>query len=153
AIFVLDPNGIISSWNPGAHRLKLYEADEIIGKHFSVFYPETDIRNGKPEMELRVAAQTGRFEDEGWRLRTDGTRFWATVVITAIRNKQGQLIGFGKITRDLTDRRVAEQRYRLLVEGVRDYAIFSLDPQGIVTSWNSGAQRIKGYSAEEIVGR
>jgi PAS domain S-box-containing protein len=153
AIFVLDPNGIISSWNPGAQRLKLYEPHEIIGKHFSIFYPETDIRNGKPEMELRVAAQTGRFEDEDWRLRKDGTRFWANVVITAIRNKQGELIGFGKITRDLTDRRIAEQRYRLLVESVRDYAIFSLDPQGTVTSWNSGAQRIKGYSADEIIGQ
>jgi PAS domain S-box-containing protein len=153
AIFVLDPTGIIASWNPGAQRLKLYEPEEIIGKHFSVFYPEVDIRNGKPEMELRVAGETGRFEDEGWRLRKDGSRFWANVVITAIRDKHGTLIGFGKITRDLTDRRIAEQRYRLLVEGVTDYAIYSLDPHGNVTSWNSGAERIKGYTADQIIGQ
>jgi PAS domain S-box-containing protein len=153
AIFVLDPDGVISSWNPGAKRLKLYEAEEAIGKHFSIFYPEKDIRDGKPDMELRVAAATGRFEDEGWRLRKDGSRFWANVVITAIRNKQGDLLGFGKITRDVTDRRAAEQRYRLLVEGVTDYAIYSLDPEGNITSWNSGAERIKGYSADEIIGQ
>ena len=153
AIFMLDPEGIISTWNPGAQRLKLYTADEIIGKHFSIFYPEVDIRNGKPDMELRVAAQKGRFEDEGWRLKKDGSRFWANVVITAIRNKKGDLIGFGKITRDLSDRRIAEQRYRLIVEGVTDYAIYSLDPEGNITSWNSGAERIKGYSADEIVGQ
>jgi PAS domain S-box-containing protein len=153
AIFVLDPDGVISTWNPGAKRLKLYEAEEAIGRHFSIFYPEKDIRNGKPDMELRVAAETGRFEDEGWRLRKDGTRFWANVVITAIRNKSGELIGFGKITRDITERRIAEQRFRLLVEGVTDYAIYSLDPHGNITSWNSGAERIKGYSADEIIGQ
>jgi PAS domain S-box-containing protein len=153
AIFVLDPSGIVATWNPGAERLKQYTADEIIGRHFSIFYPENDKRNGKPEMELRVASQVGRFEDEGWRIRKDGSRFWANVVITAIRNGEGQLIGFGKITRDLTERRAAEQRHRLLVESVTDYAIYSLDREGFITSWNSGAQRIKGYTADEIVGQ
>ena len=153
AIFVLDPTGVVSTWNPGAERLKYYKAEEIIGKHFSIFYPEQDKRAGKPDMELRVAAEVGRFEDEGWRLRKDGSRFWANVIITAIRNEDGNLVGFGKITRDVTERRAAEQRYRLLVEGVTDYAIYSLDKHGFITSWNSGAQRIKGYTADEIVGK
>ena len=153
AIFLLNPSGVISSWNPGAERIKLYTADEIIGKHFSAFYPEEDIRSGKPEMELRVAAQTGRFEDEGWRLKKDGTRFWAQVVITRILDEQGRLLGFGKVTRDLTDRLVADQRYRMLVDSVKDYSIFSLDQNGYVTSWNAGAQRIKQYMAEEIIGQ
>jgi PAS domain S-box-containing protein len=153
AIFVLDPEGRVATWNAGAQRIKGYTADEIIGRHFSAFYPEIDIRNGKPDMELRVAAQVGRVEDEGWRLRKDGTRFWANVVITAIRGREGQLVGFGKVTRDLTERRAAEQRYRLLVEGVSDYAIYSLDTEGNITSWNIGAQRIKGYTADEIIGK
>ena len=153
AIFMLTPEGNIASWNPGAERLKRYKAEEIIGKHFSIFYPKTDLVWDKPGVELREAAKTGRFEDEGWRIRKDGTRFWANVVITAVRDDEGKLIGFGKITRDLTDRREAELRFRLLVEGVTDYAIYSLDPQGNITSWNSGAERIKGYKAEEIIGK
>lgn len=153
AIFLLDPSGVVASWNPGAQRLKQYRADEIIGRHFSVFYPEKEIANRKPDHELEVAAQVGRFEDEGWRIRKDGSRFWANVVITRITDERGKLLGFGKITRDLTERRAAEQRYRLLVDSVQDYSIFSLDANGFVTSWNSGAQRIKGYTAEEIVGK
>lgn len=153
AIFMLSPEGIIASWNEGAERLKLYKADEIIGKHFSIFYPEVDLASGKPAMELRVASEVGRFEDEGWRIRKDGTRFWANVIITAIRDHDGKLIGFGKVTRDMTDRREAERRYRLLIEGVTDYAIYSLDKDGIISSWNSGAERIKQYSAEEIIGK
>jgi PAS domain S-box-containing protein len=153
AIFMLDPDGVVATWNPGAERIKQYQASEIIGRHFSVFYPEGDIRAGKPQMELRVAAAEGRFEDEGWRKRKDGTRFWANVVITAVRDESGKLLGFGKITRDLTDRRASELGYRLLVEGVTDYSIFSLDKSGFITSWNSGAQRIKGYSADEIIGQ
>lgn len=153
AIFLLTPEGNIASWNPGAKRIKQYKAAEIIGKHFSIFYPKVDIENGKPEMELRAAAQTGRFEDEGWRLRKDGSPFWASVIITALRNEGGELLGFGKITRDISDRREAELRYRLLIEAVTDYAIFSLDKNGNVTSWNSGAERIKGYSAGEIIGK
>ena len=153
AIFLLTVEGYIASWNPGAERLKQYKAEEIIGKHFSIFYPEIDVTRDKPGMELHEAAAVGRYEDEGWRIRKDGSRFWANVVITAIRDETGRLLGFGKITRDVTDRREAELRYRILVEGVTDYAIYSLDPKGNITSWNSGAQRIKGYSADEVIGQ
>ena len=160
AIFALDPNGVILSWNAGAQRLKGYRPEEIIGRHFSVFYPPADLVARKPERELEEAILHGRVEDEGWRLRKDGTRFWALVVITALRDSRGQLVGFAKVTRDLTERRRAEQvlreseeRFRLLVQGVKDYAIFMLDPDGRVASWNDGAQRIKGYTAEEIIGQ
>jgi PAS domain S-box-containing protein len=153
AIFLLDPDGIITSWNAGAERLKQYRADEIIGKNFSIFYTPHDLAKDKPGHELRVAAATGRFEDEGWRLRKDGSRFWANVVITRIRDENGNLVGFGKITRDLTERREGELRFRMLVENVVDYGIFSMDAGGHITSWNVGAQRIKGYTAEEISGK
>jgi PAS domain S-box-containing protein len=160
AIFALDPTGHILTWNAGAKRLKGYEEDEIIGKHFSVFYPRELVAEGFPEFELRTAANTGRFEDEGWRLRKDGSRFWANVVITALRNEHDELVGFGKVTRDLTERREAEealkeseQRFRLLVEGVKDYAIFMLDPSGRIATWNAGAERIKQYRANEIIGQ
>ncbi len=153
AIFVLDPKGIISSWNAGAERLKGYKADEIIGKHFSVFYTQPDLDTHKPDRELRIAAETGRYEEEGWRVRQDGSRFWANVVITRILDREGKLIGFGKITRDLTERRRSEQKYRLLVEQVVDYAIFYMDPNGHIQSWNLGAERLKGYSADEIIGQ
>src|SRR5438105_4164895 len=153
AIFVLDPAGHIVTWNPGAERFKGYKAEEIIGKHFSVFYPESERRAGKPDFELQEAARSGRFEDEDWRIRKDGTRFWANVVITRLNDDSGKLIGFSKITRDLTERRKVEQHYRLLVEGITDYAIFSLDPRGFITTWNSGAERLKGYTSEEIIGQ
>jgi PAS domain S-box-containing protein len=153
AIFVLDPKGNIASWNPGAERLKGYKADEIIGKHFSIFYTANDLAADKPGHELRVAAKVGHFEDEGWRTRKDGGRFWANVVITRILDDDGQILGFGKIVRDLSERRQAELRYRLLIEGVTDYAIFSMDKGGYITSWNSGAQRIKSYTADEIIGK
>jgi len=160
AIFVLDATGHILSWNSGAERLKGYAPAEIIGRHFSVFYPPEDIAAGKPPWELETAARDGSVEDEGWRVRKDGTWFWANVVITALRDPTGTLIGFAKVTRDLTDRRRAEemlreseQRFRLLVQGVRDYAIFMLDPEGRVASWNEGAQRLKLYRADEIIGR
>ena len=153
AIFVLDPNGFISSWTPGAERIKGYARDEILGKHFSIFYTESEKAQDKPGMELRQAMATGHYEDLGWRVRKDGSRFWANVVIIRINDDQGGLIGFGKITRDLTERRESEQRYRMLVESVVDYAIFSLDKGGHVTSWNMGAERIKGYKADEIIGR
>ncbi len=159
AIFLLDPTGRIMTWNAGAERIKGYTPGEIIGKHFSIFYPEVDIRNGKPEMELEVARETGVYEEEGWRLRKDGTRFWANVVITAVHDESGKLIGFGKVTRDLTKRREADERlrqseemFRLLVASVKDYAIFLLDPEGNVMTWNAGAQRIKGYAPHEIIG-
>ena len=114
AIFLLDPTGIIRSWNPGAERLKGYVESEIVGKHFSTFYTSEDLKAAKPEHELQVAAQVGRVEDEGWRLRKDGTRFWANVVITAMRDQSGALVGFAKITRDLTARRNAEEQAQLL---------------------------------------
>ena len=160
AIFLLDPEGYVRSWNLGAERIKGYRPDEIIGKHFSTFYPPKRIAEGWPEHELRVATESGRFEDEGWRLRKDGSRFWANVVITRLTDADGRLIGFSKITRDQTARREqeevlrrSEERFRLMVESVRDYAIFMLDPEGIVASWNLGAERTKGYRAEEIIGR
>jgi PAS domain S-box-containing protein len=160
AIFLLDPGGFVASWNRGAEAIVGYTAAEILGQHFSRFYPPDVIARGWPEHELRVARAEGRFEDEGWRLRKDGTPFWANVVITALRDRQGTLVGFAKITRDLTERRrqeealrESEERFRLLVEGVRDYAIFMLDPEGYITSWNAGAARIKGYSADEIIGQ
>ncbi|HEX8694608.1 MAG TPA: PAS domain-containing sensor histidine kinase [Longimicrobium sp.] len=160
AIFALDAEGNILSWNAGAKRLKGYTREEIVGRHFSTFYPPEDLAAGKPAWELEVAAREGRLEDEGWRVRKDGTLFWANVVITALHDASGALVGFAKVTRDLTDRRRAEEqlrqseeRFRLLVHSVKDYAIFSLDPDGYVTSWNEGAQRIKQYTEREIVGR
>ena len=160
AIFALDPDGYILSWNAGAKRFKGYEADEIVGKHFSIFYPEEKVKSGWPQHELKEAARIGRFEDEGWRIRKDGSRFWANVVITALRDGSGQLLGFAKVTRDLTERRAAEEalrlseeRFRLLVTSVKDYAIFMLDPDGFVATWNEGAERAKGYRAEEIIGK
>jgi PAS domain S-box-containing protein len=160
AIFMLDPEGHVLTWNAGAERFKGYKADEIIGQHFSRFYPPEALSSGLPAHELDVASKTGVFEDEGWRVRKDGTLFWANVVITAMRDERGELVGFAKVTRDLTQRRAneenlrrSEERFRLLIEGVADYAIFMLDPNGRVSSWNSGAERIKGYAAGEIIGQ
>jgi len=160
AIFMLDPQGHVLTWNAGAERLKGYSADDIIGQHFSRFYPPETLQAGLPARELEVAEATGTFEDEGWRVRKDGSLFWANVVVTALRDAAGTLVGFAKVTRDLTHRRdheeslrQSEERFRLLVEGVSDYAIFMLDVNGIVASWNAGAERIKGYAANEIIGR
>jgi PAS domain S-box-containing protein len=160
AIFMLNPLGIVETWNAGAELIKGYSADEIIGSHFSRFYPPEAIKRGLPETELRGAMMQGRYEDEGWRIRKDGSRFWANVIITAVRNSSGHLIGFSKITRDLTERRRhedelrrGEERFRLLVDGVTEYAIMMLDSEGFVTSWNVGAERIKGYKSHEILGK
>ncbi len=159
AIFLLDPKGRIISWNAGAKAIKQYTEDEIIGKEFSIFYTPADIERGWPAHELKSALTEGRFEDEGWRVRKDGSRFWANVIITALRDDNGVLRAFSKITRDLTEKRqqqetlrLSEERFRLLVEGVQDYAIYMLSPDGVVTSWNAGARRIKGYEASEIIG-
>ncbi|HSD43629.1 MAG TPA: PAS domain S-box protein [Burkholderiales bacterium] len=159
ALFVLDPDGRVVSWNAGARKIKGYEAEEIMGQHFSVFYTQEAIAKRWPWHELQMATMQGRFEDEGWRVKKDGSRFWANVVITALRDDNGHLLGFSKITRDLTDRRrqeevlrESEERFRLLIEGVVDYAIFMLDPDGIITSWNAGAQAIKGYTRDEAIG-
>ena len=160
AIFMLDAEGRIASWNRGAQLAKGYTADEIIGRHFSVFYPQDRIDEGWPEQELALTRRHGRIEDEGWRLRKDGSRFWASVVITALFDEAGNVRGYTKVTRDLTERRrheellrLSEERFRLMVESVRDYAIFMLDPEGRVATWNLGAQLTKGYLAEEILGR
>src|ERR1700733_3561551 len=160
AIFMLNPQGIVETWNAGAAHIKGYAADEIIGSHFSRFYPPEAINRGLPETELRGAMMQGRYEDEGWRLRKDGSRFWANVIITAVRNPAGYLIGFSKITRNLSERRQheealrqSEERFRLLVDGVTEYALMMLDAGGFLTSWNAGAERIKGYKTQEILGK
>jgi PAS domain S-box-containing protein len=160
AIYMLDPTGVVTSWNAGAQRFKGYSADEIIGEHFSRFYAEEDRARGLPATVLGIAAREGKFEGEGWRVRKDGTRFWAHVVVDPIRNSRGELTGFAKVTRDLTERREtlealrrSEEQFRLLVQGVTDYAIYLLSPAGIITNWNAGAQRIKGYLPDEIVGK
>ena len=159
AVYMLDRDGYVSSWNPGAERFKGYRPQEIIGEHFSRFYTLEDRAAGVPTRALNQAVTEGRFEQEGWRLRKDGSRFWAHVVIDPIRLPTGEVIGFAKITRDLTERKAAEQalrsseqQFKLLVEGVTDYALYMLDPTGRVSSWNAGAARIKGYGADEIIG-
>jgi PAS domain S-box-containing protein len=159
AIYLLNPQGEVSSWNAGAQRFKGYASDEIIGSHFSRFYTPEDQADRLPERALQIAMAEGKYEAEGWRVRKDGTRFWAHVVIDAIKDAQGGLIAFAKITRDITERkatqealRESERRFRLLVQGVTDYAIYMLSPAGEVTNWNQGAQRIKGYSDNEVIG-
>ncbi|HAT33743.1 MAG TPA: hybrid sensor histidine kinase/response regulator [Janthinobacterium sp.] len=159
AIYMLSLDGLVTSWNAGAQRFKGYEASEIIGRHFSIFYSPEERAAGTPAASLRTALVEGRFEAEGWRWRKDGSRFWASVVIDSIRNHEGELIGFAKITRDITERRLAqdalrdsERRFRMLVQGVTDYAIYMLSVDGLVTNWNAGAERIKGYSAGEALG-
>ncbi|CAN5478221.1 PAS domain-containing sensor histidine kinase [soil metagenome] len=159
AIYLLSPEGFVNSWNAGAQRFKGYTADEILGRHFSNFYTPEDRRDGVPVRALQTARDTGKFEDEGWRVRKDGSRFWASVVIDAIRDEQGVLVGFAKITRDITERKRAqealhasEERFRLLVQGVTDYAIYMLSPDGKISNWNAGAERIKGYTHAEVAG-
>ena len=160
AIYLLDSDGRIITWNPGAERFKGYSSKEIIGQHFSQFFSEEDRANEIPARALRIAAREGRFEAEGWRIRKDGTRFWAHAILDAVRAEDGSLIGFAKITRDITAKRErerelfeSEQRFRMLVQGVRDYAIYMLDRDGKVTNWNPGAEAIKGYRADDIVGQ
>ena len=158
AIYMLDPEGRVVSWNPGAERIKGYTPNEIIGEHFSRFYTDEDRAAGIPAKALRTALSAGRFTTESWRVRKDGARFWAMVVIDPIY-QNGKHVGFAKITRDMTEQRNAqlaafesERKFRLLVQGVTDYAIFMLDPDGRVTNWNAGAARIKGYAEGEIIG-
>jgi PAS domain S-box-containing protein len=167
AIFSMDSEGRIETWNGGAELIQGYSAREIIGHSSSLFYVPEAIAAGHPHELLGQAATQGRVGEEGWRVRKDGSRFWADVVITALTDEQGHLTGFGEVTRDLTQRRTvdvewrkrqedllrSEERFRLLVEGVQDYAIFMLDPDGVVTTWNSGAERIKGYKAAEVIGK
>ena len=160
AIYLLDAEGRVLTWNAGAERINGYTAGEIIGQSSARFYPSDDVARDWPAQELREAAAAGRYESQGWRLRKDGGRYWADVVLTALRNEAGGVRGFLKITRDLTERRRAEEglrqseeRFSLLVAGVKEYAIFMLDPQGHIATWNAGAERIKGYTAEEIIGQ
>ncbi|PTQ69419.1 PAS domain-containing sensor histidine kinase [Pseudomonas sp. GV071] len=160
AIYMLDTQGLVSSWNAGAKRFKGYEEEEILGQHFSRFYTEEDRANGMPQLALLTAETEGRFEGEGWRQRKNGERFWCHVVIDPIRTASGALIGYAKVTRDLTERKMAEeslkqseQQFRILVDGVTDYALYMLNPEGMITNWNTGAQRIKGYTPKEIIGR
>jgi PAS domain S-box-containing protein len=169
-VFLLDPEGRVATWNAGAHEIKGYTPEEIIGEHFSRFYTPEDIERSHPQRELELAIEHGRYEEEGWRVRKDGSRFWASVVITALINDDGVLVGFGKVTRDLTTRKLAEERlranaanmaaanaqleqFRILVGSVRDYAIFMLDARGHVMTWNTGANHIKGYDEREVIGR
>lgn len=160
AIFLLDTQGQILSWNSGAERIKGYTADEVIGKHFSIFYADADIQRNHPQHELELALKNDKYEEEGWRIRKNGTKFWANVVITTLKDKKGNHVGFAKVTRDLSERRESEERLRKseerlrkMFEGIKDYAMIMLDPQGNVTSWNEGARRIKGYEASEIIGQ
>jgi PAS domain S-box-containing protein len=169
-IFMMDTEGFVRTWNAGAERLKGYSREEIVGEHFSLFYTEADRARDHPANELRIAAREGRYEEEGWRVRKDGSQFWASVLITALYDEGGELIGFGKVSRDLTARRVIEEQararadeleavnrqlseYRRFVSSVRDYAIFMLDPGGRILSWNAGAEHLKGYAPEEVIGR
>ncbi len=160
AIFLLDNDGRVASWNAGARRIKGYRAAEIIGESFERFYPPDKVAQGWPRVALQRAQEIGRFEDEGWRIRKDGSRFWASVVITALRDAQGRLQGFAKVTRDLTERRQqeealrrSEEQLRLLMEAVKDHALIMLDTRGHVLAWNAGAQAITGYPAEEVLSR
>ena len=160
AIYLLDVDGTITSWNRGAERFKGLTEAEAVGSHFSRFYTDADRDDGLPARALATAARDGKFEGTGWRVRKDGSRFWAHVVIDPVRTASGELIGFAKVTRDLTERiavedalRQSEARFQMLVESVVDYAIYLLDTDGLVSSWNVGAERIKGYRPDEIIGR
>ncbi|MEX3962824.1 PAS domain S-box protein [Paraburkholderia sp. EG286B] len=159
SIFAVSPDGTILTWNPGGERIQGYRPEEIIGRPFSLFYPEAERTSGAPAAALRAALDAGRHVSEGWRVRKDGTTFWAHVVMTALRDGKGKFVGFGKVVQDMSDKKAAheavlasERSFRLLVQGVSDYAIFMLSPDGHITSWNSGARRIKGYTEKEIIG-
>jgi PAS domain S-box-containing protein len=181
AILYLNREGIVENWNKGAEKIKGYLAEEIIGKSFSIFYPEHERQNKLPEQLLQEAVNKGKVIHEGFRVRKNSSLFWASVAITAVHDQDGNVIGFSKVTHDLTEKKVAddrikqnakqleqknetlqqlnetlaqsEQRYHLMVEEVEDYAILYLNREGIVENWNKGAEKIKGYKAEEIIGK
>lgn len=159
SIFALSRPGVVATWNPGGERMQGYRPDEIIGQPLALLYPPESRALGAPEAALHAAAQTGRHVEEGWRTRKDGTPFWANVAMTALRDGNNALIGFGTVISDMSDKKAAhdavlksERNFRLLVQGVTDYAIFMLSTDGHITSWNAGARRIKGYTEAEIIG-
>jgi PAS domain S-box-containing protein len=159
AVIMIDVDGTVASLNSGAAAMMGYAAEEIIGEPYSVFHTPEECTALTPVRALEIASETGSFSAEGWRVRKDASRFWASVVIDAVRDEDGELLGFAKVTRDISERRQtleslleSERRYRQLVDAVVDYAIFQLDPTNCVTTWNSGAQRIKGYVSDEIIG-
>lgn len=173
AIILLDKDGRILDWNKGAEKLKGYTTSEIVGKNFRLFYPREEKEARLPERLLQAAVDKGSVLHEGWRLKKDGTRFWGNVAITALHNEEGDIIGFSKVTRDLTERKIAEdkfgnlmeelrqanehlkiseERYHRMISEVQDYAILLLDRGGKIENWNAGAQMIKGYTAQEVVG-
>lgn len=160
AVYLIGPDGRVASWNTGANLLKGYEAWEIIGKPYASFFTPEDQARGVPDLALKTAAATGRWEQQGWRVRKDGTRFWAMAVLHAVNDDDGELIGFAKVTRDISERLetahrldASELRFRQMINAVVDYAIFQLDTDGHILTWNTGAERIKGYSASEIIGQ
>src|SRR4051812_40591519 len=167
ALFLIDRDGCVASWNPGAERIKGWREEEIVGRHYRILSTAEQRAAGRPEQELRLAARDGVFSEEGWRTRKGDVKYWARVTLTALRDDAGELIGFAKVTRDLSARkraederarldaqlRVHEQRMRLLVDGMRDYAIISVDPDGLVGSWNAGAEKLFGWTADEVRGR
>ncbi len=159
AIFMIDPNGLVGSWNPGAQRIKGYRAEEIIGKHFSRFYTPEDIEARKPDQAIQAAAEQGAYEAEGWRVRKDGSRFWANVILTAVRGEDGKLRGFVKVTRDFSDRKRAddalqksEQQFRALFEHSPD-AILVIDPDGNIVEVNAQVEKFFGYRRAELAGQ
>jgi PAS domain S-box-containing protein len=160
AVYMLDPSGLITSWNPDAQRFKGYQSSEVLGKHFSMFYSETDQADGLPDRALETSARETTFEGRGWQVRRDGSRFWAHVVINRVRKQTGELLGFYNITRDVgppqNAREILKQNhdlFKLLEQHITDYAIYLLDVEGVVSSWNLGAQRIEGYRPDEVLGR
>jgi PAS domain S-box-containing protein len=160
AIYRIDLDGRVASWNSVAARLTGYGTEQIIGQPFAKLFTPEDQATEFPRRALAAAARTGRFESEGWRMRADGSRFWTLAVIDAVRDRDGKLIGFAKITRDMTERHLEQSRllqsermFRHLIESVVDYAIFRLDKDGLVATWNRGAERIYGYSPDEVIGR
>jgi PAS domain S-box-containing protein len=163
AIYMLDPQGRIVTWNEGAERSKGYKAEEVLGRNVSMFFLPEDVIAGLPARELAAASREGRYETEAWRMRKDGTRFWALLTLTAIRGVDGELRGFAKLTRDMSAHRDAVEamrslnaqleRYRVMVESIDEYAIYTLDAEGLITSWGKGAQKVSGIGPEQALGR